>query len=683
VRREDLRGVLSRRELRPQLRSGSTAVHYSPDGHYLMVQDPSGIYLFHREPLQPLAYIAARNVYPLEFSADSQTIVSVGIGLIVTRAKLPTVKKVEEKSLPIPDGCLQGALSPGGEFFACLGPDFRLAVYDIATTQAVFSQPLARANVQSPVVFVPLDPDTAFSGPFGYRLANNWGDMVGRDMRFSSFFYSQDGGTLFVSDSLESFRVELPSGKKTTLPGALRKHDFAAFSALPGERVLAVADAKDVHTAILSLKNGEEAVAPPVYAESARMARNPRYLLLGDADGLGMRIFDLQENRELEAPSNLSLDIFESEMAVVDDRGNLFLYRIGLRGAMASPALDKLAFAVDGSGAVFSVATGERLYTGPSFSSADFADPSQVYLFAPRGRRNAPRGLDLDPWQSYLLPPREQENAPRVLDLDLSSGRAETAWADGRELLRANGPVLLEYALQGALGQRIPALRGRMAESDLPYRLRGLDPASGKELWKREFPTNPPVPFADPQGDRLVLAWNAKTEETRAIAKRIGPAWEIYSRAQLNKLDTFFEVLDARSGATVGGVLVQQGSGPYSDDAVFSVGDALFLVKDGKRVALYSLQSGNSIARLVGGMPSASAQSGLFALEEGPGRLSIYDSNTGAKLGQHLFSDPILYTHFSADGKRLLVLTAYQTAYILDASAVRNSADPQPSAARN
>jgi hypothetical protein len=181
------------------------------------------------------------------------------------------------------------------------------------------------------------------------------------------------------------------------------------------------------------------------------------------------------------------------------------------------------------------------------------------------------------------------------------------------------------------------------------------------------------VPFADPQGERLVLAWNAKSPGGESAAKSIRAAWEIFKHAKLTKLDSFFEVLDARSGKSVGGVLVQQGSGPYSYDAAFSVGDSLFLMKDGKRVSAYSLQDGDLKARLVGGIPTANAQSKLFALEESPGRLCIYDLVTAVKLDQQIFPDAIAYSHFSADGNRLFVLSKHQVAYILDVSGVRTA----------
>jgi hypothetical protein len=214
-------------------------------------------------------------------------------------------------------------------------------------------------------------------------------------------------------------------------------------------------------------------------------------------------------------------------------------------------------------------------------------------------------------------------------------------------------------------------------QNDIPYSLRALDPATGKELWKREFFENSPVPFADPQGDRLVLGWNAQSPFAQSAARRIPAVWEIFKHAKISKLDSYFEILDARSGESIGGVLIQVGSGPASYDAAFSAGDSLFLTKDGKRVSVYSLQDGSLKVRLVGAIPTANSQNNLFALEEGPGRLFIYDLSTGARLDQQIFPDSLAYAHFSADGNRLLVLTKYQLAFVLDVSAVRT---PRPSA---
>lgn len=664
---DELHGVVSRRELTPPLRSGALSVRYSPDGLYLMVQDPSGIFIFSRNPLRLIAFAVADSTYPAQFSFDSKSITSIGDGLRMTRASLPPGGPKEEKDLPARSGCVQGLLSPGAEFFACLTPDLLLVVYELATLQTVFSKSLAMANSRYPIVFIPLDPETAFSGPFGFRLANSWDGMIGKGAKYVSMSFSADGKKLFAAGAADSFCAELASGQKCSFPGSIKKRNFASFSVLSDDRVLLAGADREDSPAVLSLKDGSELAAPSFSADSAHLASNSRYALLSNGSTLGLRVFDLRQNRELDAPLNLAVDISGEETAAVDERGNLFLYRVGerlpflssflpldnihqLRAAAVTRDLDFIAFAVDGSGAVFSLATGQRVYSGPRFSAATFSDPLAAYLVSPAIRK---------------VP-------AQVLRIDLPSARSATAWSVGASLHRSSGSSLLEYSFVNPTGRGIPVIR--MNESDVPYVLRGLDLPTGKELWKRDFSRDCPVPFADPQGERLVLAWSAHTEGAQSAAKRAGPAAEqVYRHAKLVKQDSFFEVLDARSGKTLGGVLVQEGNGPYSFDAAFSAGNALFLFKDGKRVFLYSLLSGEQIARFVGGIPAVNAQSQLFAIDERPRVLGIYDLASGAKVDEQFFPDNLAYTHFSADGKRLLALTAHQMAYILDVSALRRS----------
>lgn len=662
--REELHGVLSRQQLKPPLRDAGISLHYSPDGRYLMAQDSTGLYVFSREPLRLRLLIGTEDVYPARITSDSQEIAVIGHSLTLDREKLPAGPKMEQTTLPFRDGCLDAELSPGAEFAACLTPDFTLIIQPLSSSQQTFSESLDRPTAPFQVVFIPLGADTAFSSPFGFRLSNKWDLLVNRGLKFLPLHFSSDGKNLFVADGLNGFRVDLTTRQKTSLPGPLRKRTFATFSVLKDDRVLLVGGEKEEAPAILSLKSGNVVAVPSLKADAARLASNPRYALLSQTGIVGDRVFDLDQNRELETPVNLAVDIFENEMAIVNDKGELFLYHIGetlpfrfselpldplpvLHAAAVTPSLDRVAFALNGSGGVFSLDTGQCLYSGSSFASVNFSDSPSTYLLAPRNQK---------------LP-------PRVLQIDLSSARSTPEWSGGKDVLRSGGTVLLEYGFESPMGHGIAMIQ----ENGLPYRLRALEPATGKELWKREFPYDPPVPFADPQGERLVLAWNAKSPGGESAAKSIRSAWDIFKHAKLTKLDSFFEVLDARSGKSVAGVLVQQGSGPYSYDAAFSAGDSLFLMKDGKRISVYSLQDGNLKARLVGGIPTANAQSKLFALEEGPGRLCIYDLVTAVKLDQQIFPDAIAYSHFSADGNRLFVLSKHQVAYILDVSGVRTA----------
>jgi hypothetical protein len=236
----------------------------------------------------------------------------------------------------------------------------------------------------------------------------------------------------------------------------------------------------------------------------------------------------------------------------------------------------------------------------------------------------------------------------------------------------------IEYSLaQSTLsGYRTPEFE---LHSTLPFLLRGLDPVSGRELWKHSYTKEPPTPFNDPQGGRLVLGWDARSEGTRDEAKHFPAAHAAFKELKIKEHDSFFEVLDARTGSPLGGVLVQFGSGPNSFDSAFSCGDSLFLVKDQFRVTVFHLPDGKLLARLRGARPAASAEAKLFVLDEDDGRLVFYDLATGARLAERRFFDGVAYSRFSEKGDRLFLLTAHQETFVLDVKKILQTSESSAS----
>jgi len=151
--REELHGVLSRQTLKPPLRNADVVLRYSPDGRTLMIQNPSGVYLFSREPLTLRAHMAAEEVYPARFSLDSQEITVIGHGLILNREKLPGGPVLEQRELASNDGCLDAELAPGADFFACLTPELNLVIYQLSNNQLVFSASLDQMNSPNRIVY--------------------------------------------------------------------------------------------------------------------------------------------------------------------------------------------------------------------------------------------------------------------------------------------------------------------------------------------------------------------------------------------------------------------------------------------------------------------------------------------------------------------------------------------------
>ena len=716
---EKLHGVLSRQRLTPQLRSATVTLRYSPDGQYLLFQDPSGIYVLSRAPLKLLGYIDAPHSYAARFSGDSQSIIVVSLALSYQRRAVHDGQSLDSKELPIPDGCVEAQLSPDGELLACYRPDFSLGVLKLSTGQWIFSDVIHATDPHLTVVPIPLDRDTPFAGPFGFTLSHDMKPIANRAINSLPMRFSPDGGTLIAGDVRDAVRVDLEGRRKANLPGAIQKYLSGTLAILNDTRVLVIPRGKPGEPAVRSLRNGDILASPNFQADSAYLATDARYALLYDSGTQGARVFDLKDNRQVETPKNIGVDVLGGELALATDNGDLFLYhphehepfaaillpleRMSvLRAASVAPALDKLAVAVNGEGALFQIANGKRIMSFQQFSAVNFTDPA-TGLFLMSGRRSGPSpALDyvidrVDAHGSVHAASKDREaglatGLQTILRLDIATTKTSPIWMGTKDLLRSGGSVLFEYSFEssgaggillpqasdgpssgGMQAGGVPSMGGVSLpqEVGVPFRLRALDPATGKQLWSRSFTGLPPIPFADPQGERLVLSWKAKSAGATAAAMRVAQAKDALKSAKLTDHDSFLEALDARTGKPLGGVLVQSGTGPLNFDSIFSTGDAIIFSRDAVRIYIYSMRDGQLKARLVGVRPSANAQSNLLALSTGSGQLTIYDLNTAAKLDEQIFPDPIAYTHFSEDGQRLFVLTENQDAFVMDMTGVR------------
>jgi hypothetical protein len=672
---QKLHGVLSQHRLNPPLRSPLARVRYSPDGRYLLVQDPSVVYLLSRAPLHFVGYLAAANSYDARFSQDSRSITLLSVGLSYEKIDIAEGKKIVSRDLPIHDGCLNAELSPDGELLACYRPDFSLGLFQISTDQWAYSEqgkiPPSPGSQFIPF-FAPvsLDLDTAFPGAFGFILSNDMKPFANRGIVKSTMAFSPDGMVLIAGRPNDAIRLDVAGRKKVSLPGSIEKRMTGTFQIVDENRVLVIEKDKRDTPLILGLAKGQVLSNPSFKADRARLAANSRYALLQDSGIQGVRVFDLEKDRALDVAQNIGADVYGEELALYNENGDVFLYRLGedlpfatvslpldslpvLRSASLTPLFDKFALAIDEKGGLFQVSSGQRLASLPRFSAATLDDQNTGVV---------------------LLPPHHAAPA-EVRHLDTVKGVTTPAWSADKALLHSGGTVLLEYSFESPMGRNILTVQ----EGGVPFMLRALDPANGQEFWKRSFSSGPPIPFADPQGSRLVLGWHARSEGARDAAKHDAAAKEILKKAKLSDHDSFFEVLDARTGKSLGGVLVQIGVGPAYFDAVFSEGDAVFVQKDLMRFSAYSLRDGQLKARLLGNKPATTAQANLLALDEGAGRLAICDLNSLAKLDEQLFADEIAYIRFSTNGKHLFVLTQHQEAFVLDVTRVRDIQPPATS----
>lgn len=704
---EHLHGVISRRPLAPPLRSAVTSLTYSRDGRYLLLQDGAAVYLVSREPLRVLGQISAPNSYTARFSADSQSIVLVSLALTYERWSVQGGQLLDSKMLAIPDGCVDAQLSPDGALFACYRPDFSLGVLQLSTGAWIFSDKLYVPDPHVGIVPIPLDLNVPFAGAFGFALAHDMNLLANRGVSKLPLAFSPSGATLLAGDLRGAIRVDTIAGKKINLPGSILKL-LGGSIAIEDETRALVISPKSKEPAVRSLADGRVLSVPNFKADSVGLATDSRYVLLRDFGVSGVRVFDLNENRPVETPRNIAADAYEGEIAVFNQDGELSLFRkreqssfgsvslpdegfCPLRAVAVAPGLERIAIAADGEAALFEIATGRLLANLPQFSSFDFTDLYSAFVLTaePRSRPAFDLEYQIDrvDAQGLVHASAVDMEATRgtvpqtIWRLDFKAAKTLPAWTSGETLLHPGGPALLEYSFESLAGRGlflpaagVSSIHGARLLSGIgpPFRLRALDPVNGRELWSHTYSGLPPVPFADPQGERLVLSWPANSVGARAAAGHDTAAKKALEKAKLTDRDSFLEVLDVRTGKFLGAVLVQSGTGPANFDSLFSVGQTIVFSRAAVRVQLYSLQDGQLKAKLLGIRPAASAQSNLLSLDLGAGRLAIYDLSAAVKLDEQVFPAPIVYTHFSADGQRLLVLTENQYAFVLDMKHVRH-----------
>ena len=92
-------------------------------------------------------------------------------------------------------------------------------------------------------------------------------------------------------------------------------------------------------------------------------------------------------------------------------------------------------------------------------------------------------------------------------------------------------------------------------------------------------------------------------------------------------------------------------------------------ILSGNQILTYDLSSGEEKGHFFGSRPIASSKGGLLAVEDESREIKLYDLPTSQMRREYVFSDPVSFKRFSLDGKRLFVLTASQTVYILDLAA--------------
>ena len=700
---EQLHGVLSRTHLSPPLRSTPQQIRFSSDGKYLLVQLESGIYILSRRPLEIQTWIYAPDILPVRFSADSKTLILATRSLAITRWNLADNRRSDETILKKRGGCLASELSPHGDLAACLDPSLVLELYRTDTGERILGQQvlteqerLAAGIVSTGII--PRNEGTAYAEPFGYGFFYTLEDLANREMFGARFLFSPDSHFILMLDRAHrtAVCVDSTARRKVRCPGIIKDHWNATICFVAPNQIAVLDPGNPEKSQILEFPGGQLVTKLDVTARIAAPATQSNYLIVRGRDKWNeVRLFDWHAGLALKPQEDTQLDVTDETLATYSRQGELKLVHVkegaleaqtvlpapslpSLRVANASPTLDTLVLGVRGDAALFRTITGNRIMALPRLTGAWFARDDKLFITesrqdglpAPIKEVNPNRETTTDTWSPTF------KSDPQFTILDTHTG----------------GPAL--FVLEQPSVYVFPDGHSESPGHQSIHKLQALDMKTGRELWLRQwvhhsaalvgsggvgqYPVrtwyDPPVPFADPQGDRVAIGWEAMMSGGQSLAKRYPDLKRQMDATKLTLNDAVFEVFEAASGKSVGTALVRVGFGPGSFDAVFSVGDFLICVRDRARVTVYSLSTGEIQVQLFGHYVSASAVTGLLAAADG-NHLRLYNLKSGSKIDDYLFPDAPMYTRFSSAGDKLLVLTGQQFAYVLDVARLSSPDD--------
>ena len=654
TRGESLHGVLAKTRLDPPLRGDINRLRFSPDGRYILSQDDSGIDVVTREPLAHHLHIDAPEARPAQFTPDSKAVVFYNHDLRVEEWDVEAKKLKSAKELYAREGCIQTALAPDARTLACLDGKFALSLYDVGKGEPFFTKKnfyVPDITDQWRLIFYALFADEGFEF--------DWVTMAfSPDARY--FAAGQTALTVnaigFHNQS-SAFAVDLSVRAQMQLNDNVKRLLGKGFVFLGPDRILGLHTQDERKSGVVTFPAGEVVEQFPLGGALAPVTRGDYVLISGLAARGGPRmsvfVFDLKTKRFVRGVKTPAVDVYDRWTVGERVNGELALYELDkdaalgtvklprstlgrLRTAAVSPDLKWLAVSERSRGAVWDLSKGGRLFHVRGFRAAHFGPDGGVYVDFP-----------------------QYEEAERsVARLDLQSGQAFEHRKIGSSPVRQRGPYSIlrrPIKKEGGLDQNVT-----LAVSDA---------VTGAAMWSRDFLKESPGVYVDEYEGTMVFSWHVKSEHAKAEIKA-DPRLKARLAAMGEKEgDYFIQTVEAKTGRPVSTLLVETGKGSFRIDDMFAAGDWLIVSDTSNRVLLYALSTGEQRGKFFGRAPAVSKAAGLLSVETERGQLTLFDLATGERRDRFDFAAHVVLAHFSDDGKRLLVVTADQTACLLDLAA--------------
>jgi WD40 repeat protein len=673
---EALHDVAMRKPLQPALRGDLHHLKFSPDGQYLLGQDDASIFVMRVDPLESLFRIDAADANPAQFSPDSKSVVFYDSGLHVEKWSIADKHAEEVNEVHEIRGCIQTALSPDGKLLACVIPNretffpLDLELIDVNTGQPAF----LKKNFTGPA-------SLTFTSYLNFLMVAGGRTVV-------AMAFSPDGKYFIVSRPDAHLMVDLGSRTEQSMSGDLKKYTSVHFAFVGPDKIVGADGPYGEHGAAVKVPSGQVVQSDvPLGPLATHPAAQGDYVILKPLPKAPIGIMDLKRKQVFLASKTDAIDIYGNKYVSERVNGEIGLYETphtqegppGLTqrseggskpiatlilprspltrvyAAALSPDLNSFALSDRTRGAVWDLASGNRLVYVRGFRGARFAPKALYFDFTAVNQFTELQTKDENDKEARKRESDKPDHSLAKVDFEAKK-ISEVAGFKKRNHLHQAGSVMLITTPQD---DEQPGKQINMEARDF---------ASGDVLWSRKFPKTPPAVFGNDEADVVALAWYLGASGVKDELRDDPDAKKMVENIKDNEGSYLVEVLDARKGTVLGKFPIDSGRSSFRIRNAYAGAGMVVIVDNHQRVLLYDYK-GQRKGRMFGRFPSISNDGKLLCVEPEPGRIKVYELSSMRLVDQFTFASRVVYDAFTEDDQRLAVLTEDQTLYVLNVAA--------------
>ncbi len=627
---ETLPGLVRQTPLMP-LRDQLEAVRFSPDGKYILAQDDSSISVLDRDPLAVRFRITTSNALPADFTPDSSSVVFHRSDLRVERWSVADKTLADVNDLYWKSSCLETALAPDGKTVACVDDEGHLTLIDVASGRPVFQK---KAFYQMTIA------DLFLRAAAGRRLS---GSLT---LQFSpSGQYLAAGYRGYVDSSVLVYDV----AKKAVLPlkDQARRLLGGSFTFIAGDRLVGRNSQDPKKSGVIDLPGGQVKEVTLPTGTLARVSR-PGHVLIAPVEKFVMGMFDLEKQQVVTGFTSRAVDVLGDMYASEQRIGDVGLFAVEGNKLQKTVVLPAPLLSVR----LGAVSPDLRWLTASGSTRAAVWDTTKGQLLG---------------WMSDYFGAFVDEAGTVFADPATGNWRRSIMRFDATARKYTPGPQLqADYAAQ--YGQWLllgRPLEGNVNSAGAAYQVRDirhLEQPGWVKVFEKDAPDDT---WFHQQSDALGFVWIAERPAGRIKISKDEVLKKTVDTGDL-KGDYVVELIEPATGDIRKRMLIETGKGSFHVHDMMVRADSMFVTDSLGRVLTYTVSTGDLRGYAFGDDAVASKDGKTLVVGSGIGRLVLYDTAAMTRRTELRFKQPVVYKTFSADGTKLLAVTADQTMHLLE-----------------